>query len=79
MSDKDLPPAIAAAMESFGNALINAGRILAVQAAAAWTYQGDLEQARAALQPLPVEALQQLSASASALSSLADEVAASKS
>ncbi|WP_433382768.1 hypothetical protein [Streptosporangium sp. CA-115845] len=58
--------------------LAQASRILAAQGAMGWTYRGDLEAARQALAALPPDHLQEISAAAAALASLADEALTQK-
>lgn len=77
MTDEQTPAErITAAMEKLKTAAENAGQALTVQAAMGWMWRGDLEQARTALRKLPPERLYEVSAAGSALSALADEVAA---
>jgi hypothetical protein len=62
-----------AGVEGFGAALAHVGHVARAQGAMGWLYRGDIEQARTALDGLPPEVLRQVSASAAALSALADE------
>lgn len=67
------------AITGFGKELEKVGPILIAQGAFGWMMRGDIEAARADLAKLPVEQLQAVSLAASALTSLADEVAGEKS
>ncbi|MCO6011437.1 hypothetical protein NE236_41460 [Actinoallomurus purpureus] len=56
-------------------AMENATQVMIVQAAMGWMFRGDLEQARAVLTTLPTDKMNEVSAAATALASLVDEVA----
>jgi hypothetical protein len=59
----------------FAHALEQVGHIMAAQGAMGWMFRGDLDAARKSLMGLPVEQLQTVSVTASALASVADEIA----
>lgn len=63
------------ALKKLADTMLNLGHIMSAQGAFGWMYRGDLDHARAVLAKLPPEVLQQVSVAASALSTLADEVA----
>lgn len=76
MTDEQTPgERIAAAMKGIQEAAAVAGVTLTVQGAMGWMWRGDIEQARTTLRRLPRERLLEVSAAASALSALADEIA----
>lgn len=82
MSDTDQPDwvkGIQNAAAELAKAMEQTGYILTAQGAMGWLYRGDLEKARETLANLPAEQLQAVSVTASALASLADEIAASRS
>jgi hypothetical protein len=62
----------------FVDALEKAGHVASAQAAMGWMFQGDLQKARDVLSDLPMEQLRAISVTASALSSLSDEIATEK-
>jgi hypothetical protein len=55
-----------------------AAHIMTAQGAFAWLYRGDLDQARIALENLPTDSLQTVAVTAAALSSLAEEITATR-
>lgn len=65
-------------MQDLADAVVKTGYILAAQGAMSWMFQDNRGKARATLANLPVDQLQAVSVAASALASLADEVAAGK-
>ncbi|WP_280505816.1 hypothetical protein [Nocardia farcinica] len=64
------------ALNNFQSAMTRLGQTATAQGAFGWMVRGDLEKAREALRKLPPDKLLEVSAAASALSALADEVAA---
>lgn len=70
---RQLLESMAGTARQLGEALGQAQRILAAQAAMGWAYRGDLDQTRAGLAGMSPEQLRELSAAAAALTSLADE------
>lgn len=66
------------ALGEFGKAMEQTGHILTAQTALGQMMRSDMEQARTTLAKLPSGQLQAVSVAASALSSLADEVAGEK-
>jgi hypothetical protein len=63
------------AARQFRETIQDAGRIFVVQGAMGWMYRGDIAEARKALADLPRDKLRQVSAAATALASLADQMA----
>jgi hypothetical protein len=75
----DEPDPVGAARKAFGDlgeTLAEVGINLKAQAALGWILRGDLEKAREALADFPPARFHALSASAAALSGLADELMA---
>ncbi|MBB2909311.1 hypothetical protein FHS43_000557 [Streptosporangium becharense] len=70
---KDLQKALQNTAAELGKGFNQMSRILAAQGAMGWAYRGDLEAARKALATLPPDHLQEISAAAAVLASLADE------
>jgi hypothetical protein len=78
VTDTDQPEwakKIQEAAAGLGEAMQHAGHILTAQGAMGWAYRGDIEAARKSLDDMPTDKLLELSAAASVLASLADEVA----
>ena len=61
-----------------GTALEKISYVALAQAAMGWLFQGNLDAAQRELEKLPADQLQAVSVAASALASLADDVAATK-
>jgi hypothetical protein len=66
------------ALAEFGKAIETSGHIMAAQGAMGWMMRGEWAKARVALSDLPDERLREVSVTAAALSSLADEMAAGR-
>jgi hypothetical protein len=63
------------AARQFRQTIEDAGHIFVVQGAMGWMYRGDIAEARKTLADLPRDKLRQVSAAATALASLADQMA----
>lgn len=63
------------AFEAAKPAIEHLAHMAKAQTAMGWIYRGDIEQARRALTDLPADKLAEISVAATALSSLADELA----
>lgn len=70
--------ALRTALREMNAAFAQVGNVLRAQGAFGWMYRGDLEQARETLDTLPADVLRQVSAAASVLSTLADELLAER-